>query len=103
MEFDTNELRVAHGDRDVLPAMRARRAGRIINISSVVGRTSFPAMGEYGATKYADEAQSDSLRMELAPIGIKVVLMEPGFVATTIVDASTRNRGYVAERQPVLH
>src|SRR5262249_13566089 len=58
--------------------------------------TSFPAMGVYGATKYAVEALSDSLRMELAPIGIEVVLIEPGFVATDIVDASTRERAEVA-------
>jgi short-subunit dehydrogenase len=82
--------------RAVLPSMRARRAGRIINISSIVGRTSFPVMGVYGATKYAVEALSDSLRMELAPVGIKVVLIEPGFVATDLVDASTRERGDVA-------
>jgi NADP-dependent 3-hydroxy acid dehydrogenase YdfG len=92
-QFDTNVFGLLAVTRAVLPSMRARRAGRIINISSIVGRTSFPAMGVYGATKYAVEALSDSLRMELAPIGIKVVLVEPGFVATGIVDASTRERG----------
>ena len=95
-QFDTNVFGLLAVTRAVLPTMRARRAGRIINMSSVVGRTSFPAMGVYGATKYAVEALSDSLRMELAPIGIKVVLIEPGFVATDIVDASTRERGEVA-------
>jgi NADP-dependent 3-hydroxy acid dehydrogenase YdfG len=94
-QFDTNVFGLLAVTRAVLPAMRARRAGRIINISSIVGRTSFPAMGVYGATKYALEALSDSLRMELAPIGIEVVLIEPGFVATGIVDASTRERGDV--------
>jgi NADP-dependent 3-hydroxy acid dehydrogenase YdfG len=92
-QFDTNVFGLLAVTRAVLPGMRARRAGRIINISSIVGRTSFPAMGVYGATKYALEALSDSLRMELAPIGIEVVLIEPGFVATDIVDASTRERG----------
>ena len=96
-QFDTNVFGLLAVTRAVLPAMRARRAGRIINISSIVGRTSFPAMGVYGATKYAVEALSDSLRMELAPNGIKVVLIEPGFVATNIVDASTRERTHVAE------
>jgi NADP-dependent 3-hydroxy acid dehydrogenase YdfG len=95
-QFDTNVFGLLAVTRAVLPSMRARRAGRIINMSSIVGRTSFPAMGVYGATKYAVEALSDSLRMELAPIGIKVVLIEPGFVATDIVDASTRERGEVA-------
>jgi NADP-dependent 3-hydroxy acid dehydrogenase YdfG len=100
-QFDTNVFGLLAVTRAVLPSMRARRAGSIVNISSVVGRTSFPAMGVYGATKYAVEALSDSLRMELAPIGIKVVLIEPGFVATDIVDASTRERAEAAVR-PVV-
>jgi NADP-dependent 3-hydroxy acid dehydrogenase YdfG len=91
-QFDTNVFGLLAVTRAVLPGMRRRRTGRIVNISSVVGRTSFPAMGVYGATKYALEALSDSLRMELAPLGIKVVLIEPGFVATDIVDASSRER-----------
>jgi NADP-dependent 3-hydroxy acid dehydrogenase YdfG len=95
-QFDTNVFGLLAVTRAVLPSMRARRAGRIINMSSIVGRTSFPAMGVYGATKYAVEALSDSLRMELAPLGIEVVLIEPGFVATEIVDASARERGDVA-------
>jgi NADP-dependent 3-hydroxy acid dehydrogenase YdfG len=94
-QFDTNVFGLLAVTRAVLPSMRARGAGRVINISSIVGRTSFPAMGVYGATKYAVEALSDALRMELAPLGIKVVLIEPGFVATDIVDASTRERGDV--------
>ena len=97
-QFDTNVFGLLAVTRAVLPSMRARRAGRIVNISSVVGRTSFPAMGVYGATKYAVEAVSDSLRMELAPTGIKVVLIEPGFVATDIIDASTRERAEPAVR-----
>lgn len=92
-QFDTNVFGLLAVTRAVLPRMRDRRAGRVINISSIVGRTSFPAMGVYGATKYAVEALSDALRMELAPAGIKVVLIEPGFVATDIVGASRRERG----------
>jgi NADP-dependent 3-hydroxy acid dehydrogenase YdfG len=96
-QFDTNVFGLLAVTRAVLPGMRTRRAGRIINISSIVGRTSFPAMGVYGATKYAVEALSDSLRMELAPLGVKVVLIEPGFVATDIVDASSRERDDAAD------
>src|SRR5262249_29734496 len=100
-QFDTNVFGLLAVTRRVLPGMRARRAGRVINISSIVGRTSFPAMGAYGATKYAVEALSDSLRMELAPLGIKVVLIEPGFVATDIYAASTQERdGAVAPEGP---
>ena len=91
-QFDTNVFGLLAVTRTVLPRMRSRGAGRVINISSIVGRMSFPAMGAYGATKYAVEALSDSLRMELAPLGIKVVLIEPGFVATDIFAASTQER-----------
>jgi NADP-dependent 3-hydroxy acid dehydrogenase YdfG len=92
-QFDTNVFGLLAVTRAVLPAMRARGAGKVINISSIVGRTSFPAMGAYGATKYAVEALSDSLRMEVAPFGIKVVLIEPGFVATDIFGVSTHETG----------
>jgi NAD(P)-dependent dehydrogenase (short-subunit alcohol dehydrogenase family) len=66
----------------------AARSGRIINTSSLVGRTSFPFMGAYGATKYAVEALSDALRQEVAGFGIKVVIIEPGFTATGIGQAA---------------
>jgi NAD(P)-dependent dehydrogenase (short-subunit alcohol dehydrogenase family) len=96
-QFETNVFGLLAMTRAVLPVMRAKRSGRILNISSVVGRTSFPGMGAYGATKYAVEALSDALRMELAPFGIKVVVIEPGFVATGIVEASARERGDARE------
>ena len=83
-QFRTNVLGLLDVTRAALPAMRARRSGRVINVSSVVGRTTFPGMGIYGATKYAVEALSDALRLELAGFGIKVVIVEPGFVATGI-------------------
>ena len=87
-QFATNVFGVLTMTRTVLPAMRARGSGRVINISSVVGRTSFPGMGVYGATKYAVEALSDSLRQEVAGFGVKVVIIEPGFVATNISEAA---------------
>lgn len=99
-QFDTNVLGLLAVTRAVLPTMRARAAGKVINISSIVGRTSFPAMGAYGATKYAVEALSDSLRMEVAPFGIKVVLIEPGFVATDIFGASSHEAGGAAATAP---
>jgi NADP-dependent 3-hydroxy acid dehydrogenase YdfG len=95
-QFDTNVFGLLAVTRAVLPAMRARGAGRVINISSIVGLTSFPAMGAYCGTKYAVEALSDALRMEVAPFGIKVVLIEPGFVATDIFGAPTRETGEAA-------
>ena len=92
-QFATNVFGLLTMTRTVLPAMRARGTGRIINISSVVGRTSFPGMGAYGATKYAVEALSDSLRQEVAGFGVKVVIIEPGFVATNISEAADAHDG----------
>jgi NADP-dependent 3-hydroxy acid dehydrogenase YdfG len=87
-QFDTNVFGLLNLTRIVLPAMRERRSGAIINISSLVGRTTFAGMGVYGATKYAVEAISDALRQEVAGLGIKVVLIEPGFVATGLGEAA---------------
>jgi len=89
-QFATNVFGLLDVTRAFLPAMRARGNGQVINISSVVGRVVFPGMGVYSATKYALEALSDALRMELAPFGVSVVLIEPGFVSTDIGDASQR-------------
>jgi NADP-dependent 3-hydroxy acid dehydrogenase YdfG len=87
-QFDTNVFGLLTMTRTVLPAMRARGSGRVINISSLVGRTTFPGMGVYGATKYAVEALSDALRQEVAGFGIKVVIIEPGFAATNLAEAA---------------
>jgi NAD(P)-dependent dehydrogenase (short-subunit alcohol dehydrogenase family) len=87
-QFATNVFGLLSLTRIVLPGMRARRSGRIINISSVLGRFAMPGVGAYAATKYAVEALSDAMRQEVAGFGIKVVIMEPGFVATNIAGAS---------------
>jgi NADP-dependent 3-hydroxy acid dehydrogenase YdfG len=89
-QFQTKVFGLLDVTRAFLPQMRERRSGRIINVSSVVGRVVFPGMGVYSATKFAVEAISDALRMELAPFGVSVVLIEPGFVKTDIGDASAR-------------
>jgi NAD(P)-dependent dehydrogenase (short-subunit alcohol dehydrogenase family) len=87
-QFATNVFGLLTMTRTALPAMRARTSGRIINVSSLVGRTTFPGMGVYGATKYAVEALSDALRQEVAGFGIKVVIIEPGFTATNLGEAA---------------
>ena len=89
-QFRTNVFGLLDVTRAFLPRMRARHSGRIVNVSSVVGRVVFPGMGVYSATKFALEALSDALRMELAPFGVSVVLVEPGFVKTDISEASQR-------------
>jgi len=68
----------------VLPEMRRRRRGRIINMSSISGKVAIPVMGPYAASKYALEAASDSMRLELYPFGIHVVLIEPGYIHTNM-------------------
>jgi NADP-dependent 3-hydroxy acid dehydrogenase YdfG len=89
-QFQTNVFGLLRVTRAFLPRMRARRAGRVINVSSVVGRVVFPGMGVYSATKFAVEALSDALRMELAGFGVFVSLIEPGFVTTDIGPASAQ-------------
>jgi NAD(P)-dependent dehydrogenase (short-subunit alcohol dehydrogenase family) len=89
-QFQTNVFGLLDVTRAFLPRMRERGSGRIVNVSSVVGRVVFPGMGVYSATKFALEALSDALRMELAPFGVTVVLVEPGFVKTDIGEASQR-------------
>jgi NADP-dependent 3-hydroxy acid dehydrogenase YdfG len=99
-QFDTNVFGLLAMTRTVLPAMRTRNSGRIINISSLVGRTTFPGMGVYGATKYAVEALSDALRQEVAGFGVKVVIIEPGFVATDLGEAADNQGGAGQEIPP---
>ena len=70
--------------------MMARRSGRILNVSSVSGRISMPLFGAYHASKWAIETMSDSLRMELRPFGVHVVVIEPGTIRTEFVDRSKR-------------
>lgn len=77
-QFETNVFGLLAVTRAFIPHMRKRHAGRIINISSVMGRVSLPYTGAYNATKYSVECFSDTLRSELAPFGIQVVIIEPG-------------------------
>jgi NAD(P)-dependent dehydrogenase (short-subunit alcohol dehydrogenase family) len=83
-QLEVNLVAPARVARLVLPAMRERGDGRIVNISSIAGRMSLPLMGWYCASKHGLEAMTDALRMEVAPDGIKVVLVEPGSFGTGI-------------------
>jgi NAD(P)-dependent dehydrogenase (short-subunit alcohol dehydrogenase family) len=76
--FETNFFGLASMIREVLPGMRARRQGQIVNISSVGGIIGFPGSGYYAATKFAVEGLSDSLAQEVEPLGIRVLAVEPG-------------------------
>ena len=81
-QFEVNLFGLARLTQLVLPTMRRQRSGRIINISSVGGKIYEPLGGWYHATKFAVEGLSDSLRLELAPFGIQVVVIEPGAIRT---------------------
>jgi NAD(P)-dependent dehydrogenase (short-subunit alcohol dehydrogenase family) len=76
--FETNFFGLVATTNAVLPGMRQRKRGHIVNISSIGGLVSFAATGYYHATKYAVEGMSESLAIELAPLGIKVIIVEPG-------------------------
>ncbi len=93
-QFETNVFGLARLTQLVLPAMRAQRWGRIVNVGSMGGRLTFPGGGWYHATKYALEALSDALRFEVAGFGIGVVLIEPGLITTEFGEVAA---GAVAE------
>jgi len=81
-QYETNVFGLMNVTRAFLPKMLERRAGRIINVSSVGGRITLPYFGVYNSTKYAVESLSDALRYELRPFGIDVSLIEPGVIRT---------------------
>jgi NAD(P)-dependent dehydrogenase (short-subunit alcohol dehydrogenase family) len=88
-QFETNFFGAARLIQLALPKMRAQRWGKIVNMSSVGGRLSFPGGGYYHATKHALEALSDALRFELRGFGIDVILLEPGLITTEFGNAAT--------------
>jgi NAD(P)-dependent dehydrogenase (short-subunit alcohol dehydrogenase family) len=83
-QFETNFFGLVAVTKAVLPSMRERRSGKIVNISSISGRIGFPFMGPYVASKFAVEGFSESLRLEMLPYGVHVVLIEPGSYKTDI-------------------
>lgn len=87
-QLETNVVAPVRLARLVLPAMRERGEGRIVNVSSVAGRVAVPLMGWYCASKHALEAVTDALRIEVEPDGVRVVLVEPGMFATDVWEAA---------------
>ncbi|MEP7214624.1 MAG: oxidoreductase [Anaerolineaceae bacterium] len=92
-QFETNVFGLLELTKLVLPGMRAQGWGRVINVGSMGGRLTFPGGGIYHASKYAVEAISDALRFEVRGFGIKVSLIEPGFIRTEWSDAAIKSMG----------
>jgi NAD(P)-dependent dehydrogenase (short-subunit alcohol dehydrogenase family) len=90
--FGTNVFGLLGVTRAVLPHMRRQRSGHIINLSSVGGYTGYPGWGIYGATKFAVEGISEALAGEVAPLGIHVTVVEPGFFRTDFLDETSLAR-----------
>jgi NAD(P)-dependent dehydrogenase (short-subunit alcohol dehydrogenase family) len=89
-QFDTNVFGVLNVLRAVLPVLRKQRSGHIINISALYGfAVSLPGYGIYGATKFAVEGITEGLSIELAPLGIKATVVEPGMFTTSLLDKSS--------------
>jgi NAD(P)-dependent dehydrogenase (short-subunit alcohol dehydrogenase family) len=83
-QFEINVFGAVRVTQRVLPQMRARGRGRIINMSSLAGRLAFPLFGAYSGSKFALEGMTDALRLEVYPFGIDVVLIEPGYIPTAM-------------------
>ena len=100
--FDTNVFGILRTTKAVLPHMRARRSGRIVNLSSVLGFLPAPYMGLYAASKHAVEAMSETLDHEVRQFGIRVVLVEPYYTRTKLdanaPQTASRIAAYDAER-----
>jgi NAD(P)-dependent dehydrogenase (short-subunit alcohol dehydrogenase family) len=87
--FEVNVFGLLAITRAVLPHMRARRSGLVVNLSSVGGFVAWPGWGVYAATKFAVEALSEAMTHELAPLGIRSVAIEPGPFRTNFLDGSS--------------
>jgi NAD(P)-dependent dehydrogenase (short-subunit alcohol dehydrogenase family) len=97
-QFETNVFGLLRMCQLVLPKMREQRDGRIVNLSSMGGRLTFPGGGAYHATKYAVEALSDVLRFEVSGFGIHVVLIEPGLIRTQFGEAAVGSMSEIKEQ-----
>jgi NAD(P)-dependent dehydrogenase (short-subunit alcohol dehydrogenase family) len=87
-QFETNVFGLVRMCQLVLPGMREQRWGKIVNLSSMGGRLTFPGGGLYHATKYAVEALSDALRFEVRGFGVDVIVIEPGLIRTAFGDTA---------------
>ncbi|HMB22095.1 MAG TPA: SDR family oxidoreductase [Anaerolineales bacterium] len=93
--FDVNVFGVLRLIQAVVPLMRKRGSGRIVNVSSISGKLAAPVNGTYSASKFALEALSDALRLELVPFGIQVVVIEPSVIKTHFENTARIHAGNI--------
>ena len=99
-QFETNVFGLIRMCQLVLPGMRRQRSGRIVNISSIGGKMTFPGGGIYHSTKHAVEGLSDVLRFEVKGFGIDVIVIEPGLIKTGFADAAVGSMADTAHDGP---
>lgn len=99
-QFETNFFGVLNVVRGVLPTLRSQKSGHIINVSSGLGFFAFPSYGYYSATKFAVQGLSDALAQEVAPLGIKVTIAEPGGTRTDFIKGVVQPENALPEEYP---
>ena len=102
-QMDVNLFGLARLTQLVLPHMRAQRSGKVINISSIGGKLSTPLAGWYHASKFALEGYSDTLRMEVEPFGVEVVVVEPAGTDSEWIPIAIKQLQRVSARGPYQH
>jgi len=85
-QFETNFFSIIRLIQEIAPTMRKQGSGTIVNVSSVAGRIGFPASPAYISSKFALEGLSESLRLEMSPFGVNVVIIEPGVIKTNFLN-----------------
>lgn len=101
-QMETNFFGAMNVTRAALPALRAQRSGAIVNISSLGGQLSFAGFSAYSASKFALEGASEALAQELAPFGIKVLIVEPGQFRTGLAGAAMRHMPVMEDYREVV-
>ena len=90
-QFETNFFGVVRVSQAVIPVMRNQKSGIIVNVSSVAGRIGFPVSPGYISSKFAIEGLSESMRYELSPFGINVIIIEPGVIKTNFMSSTKKS------------
>lgn len=101
-QMNTNFFGAMAVTRAALPLLRAQRFGAIVNISSMGGQMSFPGFGAYSASKFALEGATEALAQEMAPFGVKVMIVEPGAFRTDLVGSAMRQMPEIAAYAEVV-